>query len=98
VHVTLVHIHVKAAHIEDFIETTRRNHEASVLEPGNRRFDVLRSADDPHRFVLYEAYASAADAAAHKETAHYRAWREAVADYMAEPRRGVAYAGLFPQG
>ena len=97
-HVTLVHVTVKPGHIDDFIEATRRNHEASTQEPGNRRFDVLQSSDDPGQFVLYEAYASAADAAAHKETAHYLAWRDAVAAWMAEPRRGVSYTGLMPRG
>jgi len=97
-HVTLVHVAVKPGNIDDFIEATRRNHEASTQEPGNRRFDVLQSSDDPSRFVLYEAYASAEDAAAHKETAHYLAWRAAVADWMAEPRQGIPYTGLFPQG
>jgi len=97
-HVTLVHVSVKPDYIEAFIEATRRNHEASVREPGNRRFDVLQSAEDPAQFVLYEAYTSAADAAAHKATAHYLAWREAVADWMAQPRRGVPYEGLYPRG
>lgn len=95
-HVTLVHVSVKPAHIDDFIAATARNHAASVQEPGNRRFDVLQSANDPAHFVLYEAYASAADAAAHKQTAHYLAWRDAVADWMAEARRGVPYQGLYP--
>lgn len=95
-HVTLVQIQVKTEHVADFIEATRRNHEASVREVGNRRFDVLQSTDDPARFVLYEAYASAADAAAHKQTAHYLAWRDAVAGWMAAPRQGVPYRGLFP--
>ena len=95
-HVTLVHVTVKPAHIDEFIEATRLNHEASVQESGNRRFDVLQSADDPSSFVLYEAYASAEDAAAHKQTAHYHAWRDSVADWMAEARRGVAYRGLYP--
>lgn len=96
-HVTLVNVHVKAAHVEDFIAATRHNHKASIQEPGNRRFDILQSADDPTRFVLYEAYASAEEAAAHKETAHYRQWREAVAEWMRLPRQGVLYKGLFPQ-
>lgn len=96
-HVTLVHVHVDADHIDDFIRATRANHEASVREPGNLRFDVLQSPTEPARFILYEAYRSAADAAAHKETDHYRRWRDTVADWMAEPRRGIAYTGLFPQ-
>lgn len=94
--VTIVHVHVKAGFVDQFIEASRLNHEASVQEVGNCRFDVLQSADDPTRFVLYEAYQSAADAAAHKETAHYLTWRETVADWMAEPRQGVPYHGLFP--
>jgi autoinducer 2-degrading protein len=87
---------VKPQYIQDFIAATRVNHEASVLEPGNCRFDVLQSPDDPGTFVLYEAYVSAAHAVAHKQTAHYLAWRDTVAPWMAEQRRGVAYQGLFP--
>lgn len=94
--VTIVHVAVKPDHIDDFIEASRRNHEASVREEGNLRFDVLQSADDPTRFVLYEAYADAAQAASHKETDHYKTWRETVADWMAKPRQGEAYNGLYP--
>ena len=95
-HVTLVHVHVKPEHINDFIAATEKNHRASVAESGNRRFDVLQSADDASRFVLYEAYVSERDAAAHKQTAHYLQWRETVADWMAGPREGVPYTGLYP--
>ena len=95
-HVTLVHVRVRPEHLDAFIAATRANHEASVSEPGNRRFDVLQAPDDPTRFLLYEAYASAADAVAHKETAHYLAWRAAVAEMMAEPRRGEPMNGLLP--
>ena len=95
-HITLVHVRVKSEAIDAFIAATRANHEASIQEPGNRRFDVLQAPDDPARFILYEAYASADDAAAHKATAHYLAWRDAVAELMAEPRRGETMNGLFP--
>jgi len=94
--VTIVHIVVKREHIDDFIEASRLNHEASVKEPGNRRFDVLQSADDQSRFVLYEAYKDAEEAAKHKETEHYLTWRNTVADWMMEPRQGIPYNGLFP--
>lgn len=95
-HVTLVHVRVRPESVESFIAATRANHEASILEPGNRRFDILQSPDDPTRFILYEAYAQAADAADHKTTPHYLAWRDAVADMMAEPRQGIPMRGLFP--
>ncbi len=95
-HVTLVHVWVKAGREEAFIEATRRNHLASVKEPGNRRFDVLEDPAEHGHFLLYEAYASALDAAAHKETGHYLAWRETVADMMARPRQAVPLRGLFP--
>ncbi len=95
-HVTLVHVTVKPGAVEDFIAATRENHEHSVRESGNRRFDVLQDAADRTRFLLYEAYASPEDAAAHKNTAHYLKWRDTVADMMAEPRRGVGYRGLCP--
>jgi autoinducer 2-degrading protein len=96
-HVTLVHVSVKPDCVVAFVAATRANHEASVREPGNRRFDVLQNPEDPARFILYEAYASAEDAAAHKQTPHYAAWRDAVADMMAEPRKGVPMNGLFPE-
>jgi (4S)-4-hydroxy-5-phosphonooxypentane-2,3-dione isomerase len=96
-HVTVVHVHVKPEHVEDFIRATRENHDASVREPGNLRFDVLQQGDDPTRFVLYEAYVSEADAKAHKETPHYLKWRETVADWMATPRHGVTHRGLLPE-
>ena len=94
--VTMVYVHVKLDHVADFIEAIRPNHEGSVREPGNLRFDILQSRDDPARFVAYEAYVDGAAARAHKETAHYLTWRDAVADWMAEPRYGVRYDGLFP--
>jgi len=95
-HVTLVHVHVKPECLPAFLEATRANHEGSVREPGNRRFDVLQVPADPNRFILYEAYATAEDAAAHKQTPHYAIWRDAVADMMAEPRKGVPMNGLYP--
>ena len=97
-HVTLVHIRVRPEAVDAFIAATRANHEASLREPGNHRFDVLKSAADPTRYLLYEAYASAEGAAEHKATAHDLAWREAVADMMAEPRRGEPWVGIYPAG
>lgn len=97
-YVTLVHVRVTPGNEDAFREASVENARASVQEPGNLRFDVLQSSDDPTRFVLYEAYETAEDAAVHKGTPHYQKWRETVADWMAEPRQGVIYTGSRPAG
>lgn len=94
--VTLVHVHVKPEFIQPFMEATRENHEQSIKESGNFRFDILQDAADPAKFILYEAYQTAQAVAAHKETPHYSKWRDTVATWMAKPREGVKYTLLFP--
>jgi autoinducer 2-degrading protein len=91
-----VHVHVKPEFVEAFRQASVENARHSVQEPGIARFDVMQQADDPTRFVLVEAYRTPESPAQHKDTAHYRAWRDAVADMMAEPRTSVKYANVFP--
>jgi autoinducer 2-degrading protein len=95
-HVTLVHIHVAPEHLEPFAAAMMRNQQGSVREPGNVRFDVLQSEDDPTRFVLVEMFRDDAAAAAHKATPHYLAWRDEVAGWMASAREGRRYRLLSP--
>jgi len=94
--VTCVYIHVKPDAVNSFIEATTANHLESVKEPGNLRFDMIRQADDPLRFMLYEAYESEEAAANHKTTSHYLKWRDTVEPLMAEPRKGVRYTVIEP--
>src|SRR5919206_4386681 len=91
-----VHVHVKPDDLEAFLAETRRNAAASLEEPGVRRFDVLRDEADPAHVVLNEVYVDRAAADAHKQTAHYGRWRDAVAGMMAEPRASTRFAAAFP--
>ncbi|MGC1390650.1 MAG: antibiotic biosynthesis monooxygenase [Bacteroidales bacterium] len=94
--VTCVYIHVKPGEVNNFIDATSANHHESVKEPGNLRFDLIQQADDPCRFMIYEAYESDKSAADHKTTSHYLNWRDRVSEYMAEPRYGVKYNIIEP--
>ena len=94
--VTIVHVHVKEKNVYDFIEATIKNHEASIKEDGNLRFDFLQDSGNPCRFVLYEAYETKEKAAEHKQTKHYLKWRKTVEPYMEEQRLGVRYDGIRP--
>lgn len=93
---TIVHVYVKPEHIQDFIDATRFNHEQSIQEPGNFRFDILQDDKDPSKFVLYEVYETEESVLAHKEKPHYFQWRDTVAPWMAKPREGVRHKMLFP--
>jgi (4S)-4-hydroxy-5-phosphonooxypentane-2,3-dione isomerase len=91
-----VHIHVKPEAVDAFREATLRNARESLREPGVARFDVVQDREDPTRFVLVEVYRTPEAPAAHKDTDHYKRWRDGVADMMAEPRTSRRYAALHP--
>jgi autoinducer 2-degrading protein len=94
----IVHVlvRVKADQVDAFKTATVENARNSIKEPGIARFDMLQQPDDPVRFVLVEVYRTPQAAAAHKETRHYRVWRDAVADMMAEPRTSVKLSNVYP--
>lgn len=91
-----VHVRVKPEFVEAFRQATLENARNSVQEPGIARFDVVQQLDDPTRFLLVEVYRTPEDPANHKLTAHYQAWRDTVADMMAESRASVKYDNVFP--
>ncbi|WP_224244410.1 antibiotic biosynthesis monooxygenase [Hyalangium gracile] len=92
-----VHVHVKPEYVDAFREATLANARESVKEAGIARFDVVQDTEDKTRFVLVEAYRTPTAPAAHKETAHYLKWRDAVAPMMAEPRTSRKYVNCFPE-
>ena len=54
-------------------------------EAGNRRYDLLRRADGAPGFYIYETYVDEAAVQAHRESAHYVAFRGKIGDWLAEP-------------
>ena len=94
-YVVSVTIHVKPDAEQQFIEATLDNARNTRREPGNLRFDVLQAEDDDARFLLYEAYRTKDDFAKHQQTEHYLRWKQTVADWMAQPRRGVKHNSIF---
>lgn len=95
-HILLVNTRVKLNCLEDFINATLENAQNSINEEGVIRFDVLQNKDDMTSFTLVEVYHESKDHAAHRETAHYKRWRDSVAEMMAEPRVATVYSNLFP--
>ena len=93
---TIVYIKVKPECVNSFIDATITNHSNSVKEKGNLRFDFLQNPTDHTSFVLYEAYETQTQANAHKETSHYKTWRETVEPFMEQKRIGISYKTIKP--
>ena len=94
-YIVCVIIAVKSEHLPPFIQATLENAQNTRHEAGNIRFDVIRDQEDPARFMLYEVYRSKEDFLAHQQTPHYFRWKDAVADWMAEPRSATKNVPLF---
>jgi quinol monooxygenase YgiN len=95
-HIVHVFISVLPESIEAFRQATLDNARNSSEEPGVARFDFLEDVGHLGQFTLVEVYRTTADAARHKETAHYQRWAQAVDGMMATPRSRTVYRNLFP--
>lgn len=92
-----VSVYVKSGFIQEFIDATKINAENSLKEPGITRFDVLQSKNDPRSFLLVEVYKTESDPGRHKETVHYKIWRDTVEKMMEEPRQSVKFVNCYPE-
>jgi autoinducer 2-degrading protein len=89
--VVLVYVTVKPEKVTEFIAATLENARNSRQESGVKAFYLIQDEEDRTKFIIFEEYTDKASANQHKDTRHYRVWREAVMDMMAEPRKGVWY-------
>lgn len=92
-----VDIKVKPDMIDQFIEVTIKNASESIKEPGITRFDFMQNRDRPDHFILVEVYKDEKAPLDHKNTIHYKNWKETVTNMMAQPRKSVKYINIFPE-
>jgi len=98
--VVIVTLQVRPGKAAEFLAGIRANAQAGRREPGCLRFDVLRTAEDPHRFVLYEVYRDeAAFYQEHRSAPHYAAWKAVAAECLAEDGHVNTFCvPAFPEG
>jgi (4S)-4-hydroxy-5-phosphonooxypentane-2,3-dione isomerase len=93
----MVRLEVKPERVNDFLELATYNATHSRKEPGNLRFDLVRSNTTPNRFALYEVYLDDAAVQAHMATPHYARWRAEVEQHLETPRISERFASVFPE-
>ncbi len=92
----IVRLEVKPDRVGDFLKLVTFNGTESRKEPGNLRFDVVRSVDNPTLFRLYEVYHDEAAVLAHQATAHYAKWRAEIEALLVTPRLSEKFTSIFP--
>jgi autoinducer 2-degrading protein len=95
----IVSLQVRPDRITEFVQAIRSNSLASVAtERGCLRFDVHRSHEDPHRFILVEIYEDkAAFEQEHRRAPHYAAWQEVAARCLEPGGHANTFASpVFP--
>jgi (4S)-4-hydroxy-5-phosphonooxypentane-2,3-dione isomerase len=90
----LVYLHVKPDSVDQFVAETKANARNSRKESGVVRFDVIQQTDDPSRFVLFELYRDEQAIEAHRATAHYANWRDAVPAFLVTERTRTIYRAI----
>ena len=93
----VVRLEVKPDRVDDFLKLVSFNASESRKEPGNLRFDVVRSIDNPTLFRLYEVYRDAAAVAAHQATPHYAKWRAEIEGLLVTPRVSEKFTSVLPE-
>ena len=73
---------VKPEYVDGFMDRVRDFTQATRAEEGNLWFEWSRSVEDPHEFVLVEAFKDDAGEA-HVNSAHFKAGLEAIQPALA---------------
>ena len=81
--------YVQEDKVDDFIAAVTLDGIGSTSEePGCLRFDVYQNINDPTELYLYEVYANKPAFDYHVGTPHIKKWRDTVADWYDESRKG----------
>jgi 3-dehydro-4-phosphotetronate decarboxylase len=98
VYIVVVSLRVLPDRISTFEAAIRSNAAASLRdEPGCLRFDVLRDADEPTRYLLYEVYTDhAAFTTGHLRSAHFVEWQRIAAHVLEDGGKAESHYTPLP--
>jgi quinol monooxygenase YgiN len=80
----IVEVRVKPGAIDQAIAAARLSVAETVKEAGCISYDMHQSVTDPQRLVLVERWESREALSRHFETPHFKAWRAAGPEFVAE--------------
>ena len=90
-HIQVVYLEVQPEKVDAFLAEATANARASRQEAGVVQFDLLRRADSPNKFMLYEVYRSPEALEAHRATPHFQRWLQVGVPLLTGERVRVLY-------
>lgn len=92
----IVHVfmHVKYDYIKEFKSASVDNVEKSLDEPGVASFDIIQQQDDNSKFLFMESYYTEEDQLKHRESEHFKKWKEKTKDMFEKPYTFIKYKNL----
>lgn len=90
----IARVQAKAEHRAELEAELRRMVAATRAEPGCLRYDLLADQDGGAGFSLFEAYRDTQALEAHRDSAHYQAYRGRTGDWLAAPTEVQVLGGL----
>jgi len=80
--VNVVEYDIAPGQIDAFLAALKENGAATVREPGCHEFNILVSQKEPNHVLIFEVYADAAAAQAHRETEHFKKYAAVTKDMV----------------
>ncbi|MGY3777425.1 putative quinol monooxygenase [Isobaculum melis] len=87
------HLKVKQEAISAFKKATKKVVTGSQKEAGNLQYDLYQDVTNPTIFVLIEIWQDREAIAFHKETSHYKEFKEKLPDLLIAPHDVDAFEG-----
>lgn len=69
---------------DDFIKFTKKNVSNSLLEEGVDRFEFYKVHEKENLFILFEIYKTIEDQMKHRETMHFKNWKNNISGLLEE--------------
>ena len=92
-----VTIKIKDGFVDQFKQASLKDSQGSVKdEPGCFRFDILQNNEHQNEFHLYEVYENPHALDAHRDTPHYKKWRQTVEPWFDGELNRVSMNTIFP--
>ncbi|MDO7906068.1 putative quinol monooxygenase [Paenibacillus sp. JX-17] len=87
------HLQVKPEQEQAFLEAAQTLIPATRSEEGNISYDLTKSTEKEHHYTMIELWKDEAATAAHNTSAHFQAFVQQAANFMAAPMDLAVFSG-----